>query len=709
MSGVQRPGLAALRRLVLALSCLFLADSATQAGELDRAGLARYFPPPLVVGEKDDILPVWPILKQQAGSYEVFAYAFESIDFAPIPGFGGTPPDLLVALAPDGTFRDVKVLSHREPVFLEGLGSEPLFAFVEQYVGLSARQPIRVGRPNARASGASPQTTVDGIAMATASTRTINQSVLASALAVARGKLGFGAANVGLRVEAKADLYEPLGLDALLARGWVRRLTVTRQEAARAFRGTGLEEAGEGAQDDILADLYVALLDVPSIGRNLLGPARFEALMRELGPGNHAVMVLSAGPSDAPENPLGESFVLGSVPERVSVGQGGLVVNARDMAVERRGAGLAEGLPAGDWTILRIDAAAGFDPSVPWMLTDKIVRERGQILSEKITRDFSVETTLPGNLFHRESAQDGPDWTEAWRARLPALVGIAGMVALLVPVLVWQRRLVADARRFPVFRLAFLAVTVAFVGYGAQAQLSIVTLMGLVRAALRTHDFAFLLYDPPSLVLWAFVLGSLVLWGRGTFCGWLCPFGAMQELIAWLGCPLRIQLVVVPPALDQALRKAKYVVLVGLLAATAAGSPAADAMAEVEPFKTAITLSFLRSWPFVAYAVGLLVLNLFVYKGFCRYLCPLGAGLALAGRLRILDWIPRRSECGTPCQLCKVRCRYGAIAADGRIDYPECFQCMDCVTIIHDPGQCVPQVVARRHAKRIVPRPVPAR
>jgi hypothetical protein len=34
---------------------------------------------------------------------------------------------------------------------------------------------------------------------------------------------------------------------------------------------------------------------------------------------------------------------------------------------------------------------------------------------------------------------------------------------------------------------------------------------------------------------------------------------------------------------------------------------------------------------------------------------------------------------------------------------------MDCVTIIHDPKQCVPQVVARRHAKRIVPRPVAAR
>ena len=152
----------------------------------------------------------------------------------------------------------------------------------------------------------------------------------------------------------------------------------------------------------------------------------------------------------------------------------------------------------------------------------------------------------------------------------------------------------------------------------------------------------------------------------------------------------------------------QYLGFAGILGAAALGSPLADSLSEAEPFKTAITLYFVRAWPFVAYALGLLVLNLFVYKGFCRYLCPLGASLAVLGRLRLLDWIPRRAECGSPCQLCKVRCRYGAIRPSGRVDYPECFQCMDCVTIIHDPGQCVPEVVARRRGKRIVPQPVAA-
>lgn len=678
-----------------------------RAGQLDRAALEAYFPPPLVIGEKDDAVPVWPILKQQAGSYEVFAYAFETVDLTPIPGFGGTPPDLLVALAPDGTFRDVTVISQREPVFLEGLGPEPLVAFVEQYAGLSARQAIRVGRPNARSAGASPQTTVDGISMATASTRVINQSVLASALAVARQKLGFGAGAVGLKVEARTEIYQPLGLADLLARGWVRRLTLTNGGAAAAFKGTGVEDRAVEPPDTVLTDLFVAYLNVPAIGRNLLGEPRYDALMRELGPGNHAVMVVSAGPEEAPENPIGERFILGAVPERLAISQGGLIVNARDLAVERRDAGLHAGLPPGNWTILRIDQAAGFDPSAPWTLTETIVRERGQILSEKIARTFSVETALPADLFTRIKPEDGPNWTDPWKARAPELGLIGLMLAVLVPVLSRQRGLVADRRRFAAFRLAFLALTLGFVGWSAQAQLSIVTLVGLVRAATVTHDLAFLLYDPPSLLLWAFTLAALLVWGRGTFCGWLCPFGALQEFVALLARPLRIRPATVPVAFDRALRQVKYIVLAGILVATVAGSPMADTVSEIEPFKTTITLYFVRSWPFVAYAAGLLVLNLFIYKGFCRYLCPLGAGLAVLGRLRLLDWIPRRAECGSPCQLCKVRCRYGAIAPSGRIDYPECFQCMDCVTIVHDPTQCVPQVIARKRTRRAAPQPVP--
>lgn len=128
----------------------------------------------------------------------------------------------------------------------------------------------------------------------------------------------------------------------------------------------------------------------------------------------------------------------------------------------------------------------------------------------------------------------------------------------------------------------------------------------------------------------------------------------------------------------------------------------ADALVEVEPFKTAITLGFVRDWPFVAYAILWLVLGLVLFKGFCRYVCPLGAFLALPDRLRRLAWIERRVECGSPCQLCRVRCHYQAIEPDGRIDYAECFQCLDCVTIHQDERTCVPLVLAERKRDRVL-------
>ena len=688
----------ALRFCKALLTFLVLLTAQAHAGTLDRAGMEREFPAPLMVGEKDDRLPIWPILKQAAGSWEIVAYAFESIDFAAIPGFGGTPPDLLIALQPDGRFMEAKVLSHHEPVFLEGLGSAPLFAFVEQYVGLSARRAISVGRANARANGAPASTVVDGISMATASTRVINETMLTSALAVARVKLGFGAGrSSGLRVEARPDGFEPLTWAQLIEKGLVKRVTVTNRAVDATFADTSVADAdpiSAERPDEPFIDVYVGYLNVPSIGRNILGEKAFDRLIAELGPDAHALLALTAGRWNA----LGEDFVLGSLPERIAIVQDGLAVNARDLAIERRGAGL-EAMPDGPWSILKIVGEAGFDPSQPWTLSLKVERERGQILTERIDKEFEATYALPEAFFTKTKPDSGPSWIDGWTARWPELGLIGAALALLVPTLARDRALVADAQKFSWFRLGFLVFTLGFVGWWAQAQLSIVTVVAAVRAAVTTHDFGFLLYDPPSLMIWAFALGALVVWGRGTFCGWLCPFGALQELAALAAKPLNIRQRQVPPALDHWLRRLKYVVLAGIVAAAAASSPIVDSVSEVEPFKTSITLFFVRSWPFVAYAVGLIILNLFVYKAFCRYLCPLGALLAIGGRLRLLDWIPRRAECGSPCQLCKVRCRYGAIDGTGKVDYAECFQCMDCVTIIRDPHQCVPQILAAKRPR----------
>jgi NosR/NirI family nitrous oxide reductase transcriptional regulator len=116
--------------LIALLVVLALAAGA-RAGSLSRDDLALVFPAPLVVGERDPDLPVWPVF-HGGGQNQLAAWAFESADFATIPGFSGSPVNLLVALRPDGSYLDVRVLEQHEPVFVHGLGPAPLDAFVRQ-------------------------------------------------------------------------------------------------------------------------------------------------------------------------------------------------------------------------------------------------------------------------------------------------------------------------------------------------------------------------------------------------------------------------------------------------------------------------------------------------------------------------------------------------------------------------------------------------
>ncbi len=90
----------------------------------------------------------------------------------------------------------------------------------------------------------------------------------------------------------------------------------------------------------------------------------------------------------------------------------------------------------------------------------------------------------------------------------------------------------------------------------------------------------------------------------------------------------------------------KYIIFLGLFALSLYSMALAELFAEVEPFKTSIILKFARDWPFVIYALTLLAVGLFVERFYCRYLCPLGAALAIPGRIRMFEWLKRWQECG---------------------------------------------------------------
>jgi polyferredoxin len=295
-----------------------------------------------------------------------------------------------------------------------------------------------------------------------------------------------------------------------------------------------------------------------------------------------------------------------------------------------------------------------------------------------------------------------PEWLLAWKGRIPDLIAIGLALALLSWVLARPRWMTVNPRRQNAFRWGFLAFTLGFVGWYAQGQLSIVQITGAVKSLAAGQGLSSFLYDPVSLLLIAFTLISFFVWGRGTFCGWLCPFGALQEFVAVaaraVGLKKYRQL---PPKLDRLLDRGRFVILGALVVAAAAAPAVAEKLVEVEPFKTSITVGFDREWPFVLYAGILLLVSGLYYKFFCRFLCPLGAAMALGGKLRRFSWLIRRAECGQPCQTCHYRCHYDAIAKDGAIAYDKCFQCLDCVGIYHDNQRCAPLLLQAKKGRTI--------
>jgi transcriptional regulator of nitric oxide reductase/ferredoxin len=669
---------------------LLLSTIPGDAEPLSRDDLSAFVRAPFSIGEALNDKGVYSLLN--SGGAEA-GYVFETEPLAPLPGFSGAPINVLVVLDLEGKFLDVQLISHNEPIFVSGLGEAPFRKFFEQYGGLSISDSVVVGTPYGEGATGSSLVYLDGVTKATASVRIAHESVMGAALAVAREKMQ------GIATSPPAypdpEYSETLTWDDLVSQGIATRKQMTNAEIDALFAGTRWADDDPDASDypdEAYLDLWIVDLGPHSIARAALSDDTYEELQRfmEISDNDEPLLLIET----ARHGLVSEDFVRNTSPDWLSAEQDGLPVALRDadLFVE-----LADGAPDGTAMILRTDRRLGFDPSREWTLNVLAVREHGVFQPEIGSVTIEVAHSSPDRFFTRPvQIKPAPPWLEALRNRQTDMIVLAVFLTGLIAVLLFKQSTLAALPRFTPVRLAILAVVTCFIGWWGQGQLSIVTVIGTLRAAVEGGSFAFLLYDPFSLLIWAVAIAGFVAWGRGLFCGWLCPFGALQEFAHHLGRFLRVPQIDVPAAWDKRLKYLKYVVLAGLIAIAFIAPDQVDKAAEVEPFKTAITTFFVREWYYVAYAVFWLVLGMVMFKGFCRYVCPLGAVMAIGGLLRGRDWIARREECGSPCQLCRVKCQYGAIKRTGEIQYSECFQCLDCVTIHDDPKQCVPLILKER-------------
>ncbi|SNB84796.1 Regulator of nitric oxide reductase transcription [Rhodoblastus acidophilus] len=523
----------------------------------------------------------------------------------------------------------------------------------------SLHQSIKIVRPGARTAAAldSLAVEIDGISKATASARIVNETLIAAALQVARAKLGFSVGrDLSRAARVRKDVFAPLSFEDLLARGYVRKLQLTNAEVERAFAGSeaaGLDAEALQSRSATFTEVYQTQIDVPIIGRNLLGEANWRKLVRLLD-GGSAMFVASTGRwTFMPEN-----FTLGGTPDYVALLQAGAPVIWRDFVwSETRDPPTPELERANaDVAILHIPPEAAYDTASPSEISVRVIRQKGLVYPENFTVDFKLDYSLPKDLFEVPPEDNGLGLASIWTSRSRDISILCGVLAVLAVALSRQKSLVHSPRRLKTFRLAFLAFNLIFIGWIAQAQMSIVWLVGLAKAIKGEGGFQFLLWDPPTLIVAIFGLGGLFIWGRGTFCGWLCPFGSLQEFV---------------------------------------GENRGNRAVQDRDHLDLHPLGALRALYGCVAAVRAVPLQIF-----CRYLCPLGAALSALSFVRRSNWIARHKECETPCQLCRVKCRYGAITGGGSMIYSECFQCLDCVAIHDDPKRCAPLMLKTKTSRR---------
>src|SRR5690554_4265985 len=687
--------------LVLMLS-FFLTSTASAEQALIEERISQFFPQVTAISEPEG---EYGIRTLADGVGTVYGYAFESINVLNIPAYSGKPINMLILLDTEGVIQDAYVLEHHEPILLIGIPEQRLHDFNALYHGIRADQRVVVGR-----SKDPDAVTVDAVAGATVTVMVINEIVMRAAHEVG-ASLGLVQSNVTARARpstVRDDVYREAGWNELLGEGSIRRLHLTNADTNRAFEGTaaeGVDEAPPEQADETFIDLYTAYLNVPTVGRSLLGDNQYRFLMEDLKPGEHAFAVLGSGQYSF----KGSGYVRGGIFDRVQIRQFGNIHSFRDLDHIRLYDVMSEGAPRfQEMAIFILREDAQFDPGTPWTMELLVRRQTGPVDSIFVSFELPYETLeeyierpeLTAEELRAIEEANRPMWVNIWYQK-SFQIGVILVALLLLSIILFFQDSFA---RHPTFlrwlRHGYLTFTVVFIGWYALGQLSIVNVLTFVHALVTEFRWELFLSDPVIFILWTFTAASILLWGRGVFCGWLCPFGALQELINEIARKLRIPQYELPFAVHERLWAIKYIILLVLFGISLESMMMAEKAAEVELFKTAIMLKFDRQWWFVLYAVILLVVNIFTRKVFCRYMCPLGAALSVSSRVRLFDWLKRRKECGNPCQLCAKECEIQAIHPDGHINHNECHYCLDCQMTYHNENKCPPLILKNKRKTR---------
>ena len=624
--------------------------------------------------------------RSEGGARQRIGYVFLSTDIVDIPAYSGKPVITLLGMDLKGIITGVKILRHSEPILLVGIPEGELTKFTKQYVGKFVGDKIEIGTPRPGEGFIG----VDAISGATVTVIAENQVILRSGYEIAR--------QVGILKATErpaAKLVPTTGgrsWDQLLGEGSVQQLTVSG-------RAVGVDTGGQP-----YIDMYFGYLNAPGVGRSILGDDGYERLMADLRPGEHAIFIIANGAASF----KGSGFVRGGIYDRIQVAQELDTFTFRDTDYLNLYSVHAAGAPEYRESGIFIIRGGNFSAAYPWslvFLASRVDQQTGARTFTNFDREYWLAARdLEGGRPAYE--RPAPTWLRVWKSKqleialFVLLLGFAAAVYALRDRLV-RRANHKDKRWVSIPKYLLWASSVGFVGFYAMAQPSITQVLTWFHALVYQWKWELFLSDPFIFIFWWFIILTVLVWGRGLFCGWLCPYGALTELAYKIAGAVGLKRFQFKPpkAVHDKLKWTKYVVFGMLLAVSFYSMGLAERMAEVEPFKTTFLVGvWNRSWPFVLFWGALFAAALFIERPFCKYLCPLGAGLAIPSTFRFFG-LKRKREC-ISCKACTAGCGSLAIDARGRIDQRECLLCLDCMVMYYDGGACPPLAQERKRRQK---------
>jgi len=177
-----------------------------------------------------------------------------------------------------------------------------------------------------------------------------------------------------------------------------------------------------------------------------------------------------------------------------------------------------------------------------------------------------------------------------------------------------------------------------------------------------------------SLIWFLALIPITYLFGR-VYCGWICHLGAFQELIY---LPAKIKVLQGEKA-QKIMRAVRIFFLIALIVQLAVTKT--NLFKHYDPFKAAYNLLATNTISWVLLGL-LLVSSVFIYRPFCKTVCPVGLILGWINKIPGASVIGNNGNC-SGCKTCESNCKIRAITRDAnfsKLDNQECIACGECIS-----------------------------